>query len=154
MRFLWSCLLAVMVLAGMGCEEFDGNSSDNIGQALTNNDGGQTAAAPAPKSSGGGGGSGEFLWKPVSEGDGKLVILLPNSYRKRVTKCVISNDAGGANVVEQGRFHNDTHNGMRVHYRFSKVGRDYGDNIFTVAFLTDGSTKSWAIRDGASRTTY
>ena len=30
-------------------------------------------------------GSGQFLWKPVSESNGKLVILLPTEYRKRVT---------------------------------------------------------------------
>lgn len=42
---------------------------------------------PSPGSSGGGG-LGGFVWKPISESDGNLVVLLPNSYRGRVNSAL------------------------------------------------------------------
>ena len=104
------------------------------------------SSSSSSSSSSTGGGSGGFLWKPVSEGDGKLVILLPGSLRGRVSGCSISGSFGS----ENGRFTGDTHNGNRPHYRFSRPGASYGSNITVTARTTDG-TRTWRIPNGASR---
>jgi len=92
--------------------------------------------------------SNRFLWKPVAEGGGPLVILLPNKYKGKVTGCHIT-DATGS-IIEKGKFAGDVHNGERVHYRFSKHGAAYGQNLTVVAVLPDGDV-TWHIPDGANR---
>ena len=93
-----------------------------------------------------------FLWKPVSESTGDLVVLLPSAYRGgRVASTKVY--SGGA-FLEQGRYTGDA-NGNRPHYRFSKSGASYGKNITVVATLQDGVTQqSWSVPDGARRTEY
>ena len=106
--------------------------------------------SPAPAPDNGGlpaGSSNTFLWKPVSESNGNLVILLPAIYRGRVQSTTISGSFGS----ETGRFHTDTHNGFRPHFRFSRPGAAYGSNI-TVQALYDGNKiESWVVPNGASR---
>ena len=106
-----------------------------------------SSSSPSSSSSSGGG-SGGFLWKPVSEGNGKLVILLPGSLRGKVSGCSISGSFGS----ENGSFAGDTHNGRRPHYRFSKAGGSYGTNIRVSARTTSG-TKTWTVPNGSSRHT-
>jgi hypothetical protein len=110
-----------------------------------------TAAKPsssssASSSSSSGGGSGGFLWKPKSESNGKLVVLLPGSLRGKVSGASISGSFGS----ENGSFAGDTHNGRRPHYRFSKSGGSYGSNIRVTARTSSG-TKSWTVPNGGSR---
>jgi len=95
--------------------------------------------------------SNKFLWKPGSENDSKLVVLLPNRYRGKVNACHVA-ESGGA-LIEQGRFAGDTANGMRPHYRFARPGGHYGQNIQVIAVTTEGNIK-WAIPDGAQRKEY
>lgn len=95
---------------------------------------------------------GGFIWKPVSEGDGKLVVLLPSSYRKQVADCYIADKNG--KLIESGRFTGDTHNGARPHYRFSMRGSGYGNDIYVVAELRSGQRNHWYIPRGASRIVY
>lgn len=102
-----------------------------------------SAPSSAPTSIGGG-----FLWKPVSEGDGNLVVLLPASLRGRVGGVAITKGGG---VVERGRFAGDTHNGGRPHFRFSQPGAAYGTGLTVVATLTSGGTQSWGIPNGGQR---
>jgi len=92
-------------------------------------------------------GEGGFLWKPVSEGDGNLVILLPGALRGAVAGVTIS----GAFGSEVGRFAGDQHNGGRPHYRFSHPGGHYGSSI-TVTARTEDEDITWSISNGASRT--
>lgn len=94
------------------------------------------------------GADGGFLWKPVSENDGRLVILLPAQYRG-VVKSVAVKDSEG-NTLEMGRFAGDVHNGGRPHFRFDKSGGAYGANIYTVADV--GKLVHWPIPNGAART--
>lgn len=61
-----------------------------------------------------------IVWKPVSEGDGKLVVLIPSSYSK-VAVAVVSTDG---DTVDTGRYVGRT-NGSRPTYRFSKPGSGY-----------------------------
>jgi hypothetical protein len=69
-------------------------------------------------------GSGPFLWKPVSESDGNLVILANSSYGSDDASLV---DSEG-NVVEKGRYVGRTNNN-RPTYRFSKPGGAYPTNL-------------------------
>ncbi len=111
-----------------------------LGQAITNE-------GLGTRGHGGG-----FIWKPVSEGDRKLVVLLPQLYRRKVNGAWIARADGS--VVEQGRFDNDTHNGYRPHYRFSKPGAHYGRDLFLVTRLIAGGVHFWPIPNGASRYDY
>lgn len=105
--------------------------------------------APAPQTSSSGVTSAGFLWKPISESDGNLVVLLPSALRGKVSQTSVVNSSG--QVIETGRFAGDTHNGNRPHYRFSMPGAGFGRNVTVVARLTDGSVRTWGISNGGSR---
>jgi len=66
-----------------------------------------------------------ILWKPVSEGDHKLVILLPTNYGGPEVFIL---DSDG-NYVEQGRYVGHT-NGDRATYRFSRPGHGYSETSY------------------------
>jgi len=89
-----------------------------------------------------------FVWKPISEGDGNLVVLLPAGLRGAVVGTDI---VRGGGVVERGRFAGDSTNGGRPQYRFSMPGSGYGSGLTLVARLTDGTTQRWSISNGGTR---
>ncbi|MDF3129620.1 hypothetical protein P0Y35_10485 [Kiritimatiellaeota bacterium B1221] len=90
-----------------------------------------------------------FLWKPVSESNGNLVVLLPSSTQGRTQQvCTIS----GAFGSESAPMRHETHNGGRPHFYFGKPGGSYGTNITVQAPLTDGSIFSTVVADGSART--
>lgn len=123
------CLITIMGIA-MGCD-----------------DGGSDGSGIGERGEGGG-----FVWKPRSESDGRLVVLLPPQYRGNVSSAYIANANGG--VIEVGRFAGDTHNGRRPHYRFSQSGAAYGADIYVVADLNEGGDVHWPIANGANRQEY
>lgn len=98
-------------------------------------------------------GSGGFLWKPVSENDKKLVVLLPTELRGSIDRVEIHSSLPPEETTKlgSGRFTGDTHNGERPHFRFDKPGADFGDDVYVVAFKDDGSTVTWNIADGSAR---
>jgi len=61
-----------------------------------------------------------IIWKPVSEGDGKLVVLLPATSGVETVSIVTTDGT----LVEAGRYINRHHNN-RPTYRFNKPGRGY-----------------------------
>lgn len=71
------------------------------------------------------------VWKPVSEGDGNLVILTPSNFGNSSATIL---DISG-NEVETGRFVGRT-NGDRATYRFSRPGGGYS----SPAYLRIGGT--------------
>ena len=96
---------------------------------------------------------GGVLWKPRSEQRNVLVVLLPNEFRGNVDRCEIHSkpDLDAASMIESGTFWTDTHNGNRVHYLFSKLGREYGLDIYLVFATLDGRAYGYAIPDGGGR---
>ena len=98
-------------------------------------------------------GSGGFLWKPVSESDGNLVVLLPTTLKGLIDKVEIHSElpASETSLIEKGRFTGDTHNGGRAHFRFDQPGEAYGENIHLVVFKDGGETVSWNIGNGGNR---
>ena len=104
-------------------------------------------------SSGAAGGTSGFVWKPVSESDGKLVVLLPPSFRGNVAQAEIHSELPPSDEtrIEEGRFTGDTHNGNRPHFRFSKPGSGYGSGLYLVAYDQNGEYQHWEIENGGSR---
>lgn len=92
---------------------------------------------------------GGFIWKPRSESNGNLVVLLPKSLTDGLRFSMIVDEDG--NVIEYGSFRTDTHNGNREHYFFSKPGANYGLNKFLVSKDRQGNLIHWAIPNGAAR---
>lgn len=127
-KILLALGVAIMLLAA-GC---DSGSAEGDGLGNTGEGGG-------------------FLWKPVADHGGRLVVLTPPQYTGRVAGVFVANANGDR--VEQG-FFSSIGNGGREHYRFTRQGGAYGNNIFAVADLKDGTTVSWHIPVGAQRTQY
>ncbi len=98
-------------------------------------------------------GSGGFLWKPESESDGNLVVLLPTELRGQIDKVEIHSEMPPSeeNKLGEGRFAGDEHNGARLHYRFDKPGAEYGNNAHVVAYKDTGEVLEWLIPNGADR---
>jgi hypothetical protein len=78
-----------------------------------------------------------IVWKPVSEGDHNLVILLTGNYGS--PEVFILDENG--NTVEQGRYVGST-NGGRATYRFSRPGHGYSYECY----LQVGGTKYKVLR--------
>jgi len=92
-------------------------------------------------------GPGGYVFKPISESDGNLVVLLPEEYRGRVTACELHSrpDMLPSSLIEAGVYwaHADGHNQGRVHYGFTKPGCAYGQNIY-VMFQLEGDPQLYA----------
>ncbi len=100
-------------------------------------------------------GSGGFLWKPVSESDGKLVVLLPSQLTGNIRAAGIysSLPASEETLIESGRFAGDHKNGGRAHFRFSQSGASYPNGSLVVAHLNNGNTIHFQIGDSSRRNT-
>lgn len=89
-----------------------------------------------------------FLWKPISESDRKLVVLLPQSISKNILSVSLYKalPPNATNKLEEGVFAG-IGNGDRAHYRFKKQGRSYPDGLYVVARLNNGRTFTQQISD-------
>jgi len=127
-------VLAVAVAVSIGCES--GGSSGGGGSIQASTDG-----------------ANGFLWKPKSESNGNLVVLLPTQYRGQVESVGIhrTNSTSTDTLIEAGWFAGDTHNGARPHFRFADSGGSYGADIWLIAKLADGQALSYNIPNGAAR---
>lgn len=103
-------------------------------------------------------GEGGFLWKPVSESDGNLVVLLPTDIKASAISSVEihSGNSNGeqfssSTLLGTGTFSGDTANGGRAHFRFSKPGESYGSSAYLVAQLNDGTSISYLIDNPGER---
>ena len=145
-RVVFYLLLAGMLTVGnVGCDlldDDDDNSSD--GGVATTATAPTVATAPAseaPASEAASLSGTGIVWKPVSEGDGNLVVLIPRN-NSNVGVAVLSPDE---EVIEEGRYVGRT-NGDRPTYRFSRPGRDFPDG----SLLRVGS-RTFLVSSTASR---
>jgi hypothetical protein len=88
-----------------------------------------------------------FVYKPVSDSDGNLVVLLPAEFTGAISQLVLKE---GDEVIAKGRF-TSVANGGREHYRFSKPGKEYPDGLTVEATLEDGRKVTYAISDSSRR---
>ncbi len=93
------------------------------------------------------GGNG-FLYKPVSENDGKLVILLPSEMKGGGNSIELQDNNG--NVIDQGVWYGDYEDGRPI-FRFSKTGVDYPDNLTVRVKFGSELTKEYYIPDTSER---
>ena len=103
-------------------------------------------AGIGPQGEGGG-----FIWKPIGEHTGKLVVILPPQYTGHASSAYIASASGSP--IEGGAY-TGVANGGRRHYRFAKKGREYGTDIRVVAEITEAPTVHWVIPNGAGRVEY
>jgi len=96
-------------------------------------------------------GSGQFLWKPVSDKDGKLAVLIPPKLTGKV-KSVVILSPDKTKVLSKGTY-SGVGNGNREHFRFSKAGGQYPDKAIVMITLKDGSTQYVTIRNTSARYT-
>jgi hypothetical protein len=125
-----------------GTEQATARTLDEPSNAAVTSAGG--GGAPTSESNGAG-----FLFKPVSESDGKLVVLLP----PRLAGLVKSVSLVGPNgeVIETGRYTGNG-NGARDHYRFSRAGGQYQDGVTVQATLATGELVRYLIKETSQRT--
>lgn len=95
--------------------------------------------------------NGEFLWKPKSDKDGKLAILLPKALTGKVKEVQVMSP-GGTKVLGKGTA-SGVGNGEREHFRFSKAGNEFPDGALVVITLKDGSQRTVTIKETSDRTT-
>lgn len=90
-----------------------------------------------------------FLWKPISDGgQKKLVVLLPKDVTQNATNCVIK-DANGK-VVGDAKQNGAFGDGRGI-YRFPKTGGEYPNGCTVEVRLKDGSVKRYPIGDTSLR---
>jgi hypothetical protein len=118
------------------------------------------ASSPAEKSPGSSktegksqnlGKTGEFLWKPASDKDGKLAILLPSRMTGKV-KSVKVLDAKGEKTLATGKY-SGVGNGDREHFRFTKSGSQFPKGAMVEITLSSGEKRRVTIENTAQRTT-
>jgi len=77
-----------------------------------------------------------FVWKPGSENDGRLVVLVPKKHKEIgiVKGGIYKEPSLSSTRVEAGKYQNYDKevNGGRGHFRFSKAGAGYGSNVYFV----------------------
>ena len=89
-----------------------------------------------------------FLFKPVSDVGHALVVLLPSNFNGSVDKLTLKTSTG--KVVEEGSY-GGIGNGARTHFRFSKPGSSYPDNLLVEAKMSDNTTVAFRIPDPSQR---
>lgn len=90
----------------------------------------------------------EFVFKPESDSDGKLVVILPQFMTGGVEDILLKDEDG--NILERGRG-TGVANGNREHFRFNKPGEQYPDNLTVEVRLSSGDIKSYTIPNPGER---
>ena len=93
--------------------------------------------------------TGGFLWKPISDKNGDLAILIPKQLTGKVKEVRILNPDGTKSIAK-GKY-SGVGNGNREHYRFAKPGSGYPDRAIVLIKLEDGSARHVRISDTSRR---
>lgn len=93
------------------------------------------------------GGNG-FLYKPVSESNGNLVVLLPSSMRRNVQLVQLLDSS--KNILETGDAKDAFEDGRPI-FRFDKPGASYPDGLVVRVSLDNGEMKEYKIPDSSKR---
>lgn len=92
--------------------------------------------------------TGQFLWKPKAEKDGKLVVLIPKKFGRAKAVRVLSSD--GKTVLASGKY-SGIANGDRAHYRFSKAGAEFPPGSIVEIVRQNGQKEQLSIKDPSKR---
>lgn len=88
-------------------------------------------------------GTQQFLWKPISDSNGNLVVIFPASFNGRISNVAVNGERGTFSSIA---------NGNRTHWRFSKPGSAYQAPAKVTATV-DGNPFSVTVDTPAKRTT-
>lgn len=88
----------------------------------------------------------QFLWKPSSESNGKLVILFPSQIRLGTVQSITVNGKFKPDSTQQTGA-----NGDRIHARYGKAGKDFGKNIEVKITTKAGKEFTWTVPNGKDR---
>ena len=129
------------------------SSADSTGETHSRSLDAISNSISANSSSGSSNHGNGFLWKPVSESNGNLVVLFPPNLTGTISSAGIysSLPPSNENLIEQGDFSGDSHNGGRAHFRFSKPGGFYPDGVYVIAQLANGETATFEIENSSHR---
>ncbi|MCB9030271.1 MAG: hypothetical protein H6619_04405 [Deltaproteobacteria bacterium] len=89
-----------------------------------------------------------FVWKPVSEKDGKLVVLLPSSFIGKVAEVNIINPQG--KEIAEGKY-DGINNGFRPHFRFGNAGGSYPDGSILEIKMLEGGSFHYTVAETSNR---
>jgi len=89
-----------------------------------------------------------FLFKPISDTQGKLVVVLPKDLTGKISKVVLRDMTG--RELESGQY-GGVGNGEREHFRYNKPGGSYPANLFVEVQLKGGGVKTYSIADPSQR---
>ena len=92
----------------------------------------------------------EFVFKPISEGDGNLVILTPGSTASDIAGIELVDSNG--RVIESNNNFQLTNEG-RPTFRFSRPGSAFGNNLTVRVKSKNGNSQEIPISSGGSRVT-
>lgn len=92
-----------------------------------------------------------FLFKPISDNDGLLAVLVPEKISPEAVDVILRDEDG--KVVERGRHISAAYGteSMRKKFSFSKVGGSYPANLTVEIKLEDGSFVTYEIEDPSKR---
>lgn len=93
-------------------------------------------------------GQGGFVFKPISETRGTLVIVTPEVLTSKIESLAVKTMLG--ETLEEGTF-SGVANGGREHYRFTKPGSAFPSDVVVEIKMKDGSVKKYNIADPSKR---
>lgn len=85
-----------------------------------------------------------FLWKPISDGDGKAAVITPANLTLRALSVRYGKREEYARGVGRG-------NGNRQNWRLKMPGAKYGKRIVVVGLERGGGEHRWVVPNGANR---
>jgi hypothetical protein len=106
----------------------------------------------SPNNGAGASGSNEFLWKPHSDKNGNLVILLPSSLSGNISGVRVLSP-NGKSVLAVGK-NAGSGNGDRMHFRFNRSGDSFPSGAVVEITLKNGTLKQQVIKNTGARFTH
>ena len=138
-----------LLLAQSRIASFDSGEETAETRDLTEASNRAPTSRPTPTTSGHNSESGSgFLFKPVSDSNGKLVVLLPPALSGQIKRVSLVNENG--KVLERGQYSGNA-NGGRDHFRFQRAGGKYPDNLEVRVTLITGEVLRYLIDETAKR---
>ncbi len=129
-------------------EKYDSGELEVTMRSVAEASAGKNAAKSSVAGAAAVGGAG-FLWKPISDSDGKLAVLLPPSFAGLVASARLLGPNG--DEIESGRYGGNG-NGGREHFRFSQPGGNYPQGVVVEALLKSGEKVLFKIGNPSERT--
>jgi hypothetical protein len=81
-----------------------------------------------------------------------LVVLLPTRFNGQIDRVEVHRQSppSDGTAIERGVF-SGIANGNRSHFRFARPGAAFGNAIFTMVFVKDGTIAGYPIDNGSLR---